>query len=110
LRQAGTAIDRMGQLAASTDRLLNQEGPALTADLRRSIQSASSSLQALEAAVNDARPGIQNFSTRTLPEVGALIRDLRATSESLRSVSERLEQRGVSGILGGERLPDYNPD
>ncbi|HEY0326983.1 MAG TPA: MlaD family protein [Allosphingosinicella sp.] len=110
LRQAGVAVEQMGQLAASTDRLLNQQGPALTADLRQSIQSASASLQALEAAVNDARPGIQTFSTRTLPEVGALIRDLRATSESLRNVSERLDERGVGGILGGERLPDYNPD
>jgi phospholipid/cholesterol/gamma-HCH transport system substrate-binding protein len=41
--------------------------------------------------------------------VGTLLRDLRATSESLRNVSERLEQRGVQGLLGGETLPDYQP-
>ena len=110
LRQAGNAVEQMGRLAGSTDRLINQQGPALTADLRQSIQSASASLQALEAAVNDARPGIQTVSTRTLPEVGALIRDLRATSESLRNVSERLEQRGIGGLIGSERLPEYHPD
>jgi phospholipid/cholesterol/gamma-HCH transport system substrate-binding protein len=37
------------------------------------------------------------------------MRDLRATSESLRNVSERLEQRGIQGLLGSERLPDYKP-
>lgn len=109
LRQAGVAIERMGQLASSTDRMINSEGPATLAELRRTMQSASQSLAALETAINDARPGIQTFSERTLPEVGALMRDLRATSESLRNVSERLEQRGIQGLLGGERLPDYRP-
>jgi len=52
---------------------------------------------------------VQAFSNQTLPEVGLLIRDLRATSESLRETTDRLNQRGVGGIIGGERLPDYRP-
>ena len=109
LRQAGVAVEQLGNLAGTTDRLLNRQGPALLGDLRTTVQSASGSLQALETAITAAQPGIETFSARTLPEVGALVRDLRATSESLRAVSERLEQRGVSGILGGQRLPDYEP-
>lgn len=109
LRQAGAAIEQMGNLANSTDRLINSEGQATMAELRRTMQAASQSLSSLETAINDARPGIQTFSERTLPEVGALMRDLRATSESLRNVAERLEERGLPGILGGQRLPDYKP-
>jgi len=109
IQQAGAAADRIGQLAGSTDNLLNQEGRPLITDLRRTIRSAEGSMRNLDAALADARPGIQTFSTRTLPEVGALVRDLRATTESLRNMSERLDQQGVGGVIGGERLPDYRP-
>jgi phospholipid/cholesterol/gamma-HCH transport system substrate-binding protein len=35
------------------------------------------------------------------------MRELRATSESLREIMERLNQQGVGGVIGGQRLPDY---
>ena len=57
----------------------------------------------------DARPGIQNFSKSTLPEANQLVRDLRELSDTLRGFSERLEQEGVGGALGPEKLPDYKP-
>lgn len=117
LRQAGLAVEQTGQLAASIDRLVTQEGGAASqelratsAELRRTMQAASGTLTALEATVNDIRPGVQNLSTQTLPEIGTLIRDLRATSESLRNVSERLERQGLPGLLQSERLPDYRPE
>ena len=50
-------------------------------------------MEQLEGAIGDARPGIQAFSNQTLPEVGQLIRDLRATSESLREITDRLNQQ-----------------
>jgi len=109
IQQAGAAADRIGQLAGTTDNMLNQEGRPLIADLRRTIRSAEGSMRNLDAVLADARPGVQTFSTRTLPEVGALVRDLRATTESLRNMSERLDQQGVGGVIGGERLPDYRP-
>jgi phospholipid/cholesterol/gamma-HCH transport system substrate-binding protein len=110
MQQASVAIERIGNLAQTTDQTIAREGEALTAELRSTLRSATASLQALESTVSDARPGIQNFSTRTLPQVGVLIRDLQATSESLRTVSERLERRGIQGLLGSERLPDYEPE
>ena len=109
LRQAGTAIERFGKLANTTDVMINREGAATFAELRQTLNSAQQSLGSLQTAVGDIRPGLQTFSQRTLPEVGALMRDLRATSESLRSISERLEQRGITGLLGSEKLPDYQP-
>ena len=47
--------------------------------------------------VADARPGVQNFSKNTLPEVNRLVRDLRELSTSLNGFSERLNQDGVGG-------------
>ena len=93
---------------ASTSDLLDHDGRPLIADLRRTLRSADQSMTQLQAAIGDARPGIQAFSNQTLPEVGQLVRDLRATSESLRDITDRMNQHGVGGIIGGPRLPDYH--
>ena len=109
IAQAGTAAEQIGELAGTTETLLNEDGRPLINDLRQTIRSAEQSMSNLDAVLNDARPGVQAFSNRTLPEVGALVRDLRATSESLRGITERLDRQGVSGIIGGQTLPDYEP-
>lgn len=109
IHQAGDAADRIGQLASSTTTLIDQNGRPLINDLRQTLRSAQGSMAQLERAIGDARPGIQSFSNQTLPEVGQLMRDLRATSESLREITDRLNQQGVGGVLGGQRLPDYHP-
>ena len=107
IRQAGDAADRIGQLASATTTLVDRDGRPLINDLRQTLRSAQGSMAQLERAIGDARPGIQAFSNQTLPEVGQLMRDLRATSESLREITDRLNQQGVGGIIGGQRLPDY---
>ncbi len=109
LRQAGQAIERFGSLANTTDEMLRREAGSTFAELRQTLSSAQRSLGSLETAVGELTPGLRTFSDRTLPDVGALLRDLRATSEALRRVTERLEQRGVGGLLGSEPLPDYQP-
>ncbi len=107
IRQAGNAADRIGQLAGTTSELLDREGRPLITDLRATLRSADQSMTQLQAAIGEARPGIQAFTNQTLPEVGQLMRDLRATSESLRDITDRLNQRGIGGVIGGQRLPDY---
>lgn len=109
LRTLSTALDRYASLATTSERLLAENVPETLAEFRRTLSSAQQSLGQLEAAIGDVRPGLQSLSDRTLPDVSALLRDLRATSESLRRVSERLEQRGVGGLIGSEALPDYQP-
>lgn len=110
LRQAGAAADQLGQLAGSTQSLVDDQGRPLVNDLRHTIRAAEQSMQNLDAAVADARPGIQAFTTQTLPETGQLIRDLRATSESLRTITEKVENEGIGGIIGGQKLPTYRPE
>jgi phospholipid/cholesterol/gamma-HCH transport system substrate-binding protein len=109
IRQAGEAADRIGQLANSTTQLIDRDGRPLIADLRSTLRSAQGSMAQLEGAIGDARPGLQAFSNQTLPEVGQLMRDLRASSESLREITDRLNQQGVGGVIGGQRLPNYRP-
>ena len=108
IRQAGDAADQIGQLAGVDRRAARPGRPA--ADRRPAPDACarpSGSMPSSRARSSDARPGIQAFSNQTLPEVGQLIRDLRATSESLREITDRLNQQGVGGVIGGQRLPDY---
>ena len=107
IQQAGIAADRMGQLAASTQTLVNDDGRPMINDLRHTIRAAETSMRNLDALLADARPGVQAFSNQTLPEIGQLVRDLRATTSSLRDISDRLNQQGIGGVMGGQRLPDY---
>ena len=110
IRQAGQAAEEFGQLADTSDEILQKDARPLIADLRQTIRAAETSMKSLDSVIGEAKPGVETFSTRTLPEVGQLIRDLRATSQSLRNISERIDQRGIGGVVGGERLPDYAPN
>ncbi|MDB5715611.1 MAG: hypothetical protein JWO15_3008, partial [Sphingomonadales bacterium] len=107
VKQAGDAIEKIGNLAEATNGTLNGEGKPLIADLRKTVQAAQKSMESLDGAVNDARPGIQAFSKQTLPEVGQLVRDLRVMSESLSAVAAKIDQGGAGSIVGSGKLPDY---
>jgi len=108
-RQAGITAQQVGLLADSTNRLVIEQGKPAAEDLRKAIVAVQHSAENLDAMVADARPGVQSFSKNTLPEVNQLVSDLRELSTSLRGFSERLEQEGVGGALGPEKLPDYKP-
>jgi phospholipid/cholesterol/gamma-HCH transport system substrate-binding protein len=108
-RNAGVAAQKFGVLADSTNQLINEEGKPAAEDLRKSIASVQQAADNLNAMTSDARPGVQNFSKSTLPEANRMVRDLRELTQSLNSFTERLNQSGVGGALGPEKLPDYKP-
>ncbi|HYC95961.1 MAG TPA: MlaD family protein [Sphingomicrobium sp.] len=108
-RNAGIAAQRVGVLADSTNQLVNEQGKPAAEDLRKAIAAAQRSAENLDAMVADARPGVQNFSKNTLPEVNRLVRDLRDLSTSLQGFTQRLDEGGVGGALGPQKLPDYKP-
>ena len=108
LKKTGDAADQIAAVAGSTSRLLDSDGRPLVADLRKTLGAANRSLAALETTLNNANPAIETLTTQTLPEVNQLARDMRDLSGSLKSVTERLDQQGVSGIVGAPALPDYD--
>ena len=108
-REAGIAARRWGEVAQTTNTILEEDAKPAVANLERAIASADRAATNLEAIVADARPGVQNFSKSTLPEVDRLIRELRDLSQTLSGFAERLDQKGIGGALGPEKLPDYEP-
>ena len=108
-RQAGVAAEKWGQVADTTNNVHEQNAKPAAENLEKAIASIQRAADNLDAVLADARPGVQNFSKSTLPEANRLIRDLRELSQSLKGVSERIEQGGIGGTLGPEKLPDYKP-
>jgi phospholipid/cholesterol/gamma-HCH transport system substrate-binding protein len=107
VEQTGQAAEKIAQLADTTNNMLNEDGKPLMADLRQTIAATKKSMAALSATIEDARPGVQAFSQRTMPEVGLLVRDLRRMSQALQNVAEKIDQQGAGSIIGSPALPDY---
>ena len=106
---AGVAANNVAALSDNANKLVNGPGRQSIENLNQAIISAKQSADNLNAMISDARPGVQNVSKETLPEANRLVRDLRQLTQSLEAVTNRVNQQGIGGALGPEKLPDYNP-
>jgi phospholipid/cholesterol/gamma-HCH transport system substrate-binding protein len=109
VREAGIAARQMSLMAGNAAALVNQEGRPMMAELRTAVIGAQRSMANLDSAIADTRPGLKALSSQTLPEIGQLVRDLRATSDALGSVATKIDQQGIGTLIGGPKLPDYVP-
>ncbi len=109
LGEASQALDSFEKVMGSADNLLNNEGQSLAAQMRTTLKSADNAAKSLSATLDDARPAARELSESTLPAAEATIRDLRETSKALREVTEKINSQGAGGLLGGQKLPDYEP-
>ena len=109
VRNAGLAAQHVSDLSDNTNKLVVEEGRPAAQDLRKAIAAVQQAADNLNAMVTDARPGVQNFTKSTLPEANQLVHEMRDLTKSLKGVSERVEQQGIGGTLGPEKLPDYKP-
>ena len=109
IKQAGEAAEQIGKLAGTTNAMMDSDVKPMLANLDKTVAAAKSSMENLDGAITEARPGLKAFSTRTVPEMSALIRDLTEMSEALTAVANRLDRGGAGAVLGGSKLPDYKP-
>ncbi len=109
LNQSTATLAAFEQTLGSVNGLVENDGAALTADLRQTLVSARQAAAALEASLANVEPLTRQLSQDTLPAATATMRDLRATSATLRTLTERLETEGATSLLGGPTLPDYEP-
>ncbi|MBX7514572.1 MlaD family protein [Qipengyuania sp. GH38] len=109
LREAAEALDEFEKVTASTDRLINTEGEQLAQELRKTLASAGGAAKALEQTLEEARPATKQLTESTLPAAEATLRDLRATSKALRSVTEKIDEKGAGSLLSSQPLPEYEP-
>lgn len=109
LAEASRALAAFEKVTQSTDRVINEEGAALSKQLRDTLKSADAAAASLSSTLEDARPATRQLAESTLPAAEATMQDLRATSQALRQVTERLENEGAGSLLGAQPLPEYEP-
>ena len=107
IQQAGDAAAQIGKLADTTNGLVASDVRPAMANLNKTLESARQSVDTLNGAIGDARPGLQAFARTTIPEANALVHDLRQTAAALSSVAQKVDQQGAASIIGQPKLPDY---
>lgn len=107
IQKAGVAAEQIGNLADTTNGVLSNDIKPTIANLNKAVSSAQKSMDTLDGAIGDARPGLQRFSKQTIPEMSQLIHDLREMAASLSSVAEKIDRGGAGSIVGSPKLPDY---
>jgi phospholipid/cholesterol/gamma-HCH transport system substrate-binding protein len=109
VRNAGVASQRVAELANNTNQLVTEQGRPAVENLNKAIASVQHAADSLDAVITDARPGVQSFSKSTLPELNQTVRQMRGLAQSLQDVANRVNEGGIGGALGPEKLPDYKP-
>jgi phospholipid/cholesterol/gamma-HCH transport system substrate-binding protein len=109
LRQANAALAEFQKAASSANALVTGEGSSLATQMRGTLKSAEAAAAQLQATLASASPAAQRLNDTTLPAAEAAIRDLRATTRALRDITQKLDDQGAAGLIGGPKLPDYKP-
>jgi len=109
LAEAKLALQGLEKATQSADQLLAGDGRQMVVQFRASLKSIEVAADELKGTLKDARPAATQLNQSTLPEAEAAIRELRATTKALRDMTQRINDEGASGLLGGNKLPDYKP-
>ncbi len=109
LVEARGALASFQTAASSAQRMMDDDMKPLVGQANQSLKSINQASAQLDGLLTELRPGAQRLSAQTLPEAEAAIRDLRASTRALRGATEKLNDQGVKGLLGGQQLPDYKP-
>lgn len=109
LRQATMTLAGFEQVAGSANAMLENEGQPLARQLRETLTSAKRAADELQGVLGDARPAARRLSDTTLPAAESALRDLRATTQALRNITEKIDDQGAGAVIGAPALPDYKP-
>jgi len=107
IRQANYTLASFEKLSDSANAALGNDNKGLVKQMHDTLNSANAAANSLNEMLEDARPGMHQFTQRTLPETETTIHDLQATTKSLRDLTDQLKDRGVGTLIGGPQLPDY---
>ncbi len=111
LNGAAKSADNLAKLTAS----MNEQVPALLAGINRSVAKLDAATEELArtsktvgTVVTEAKPELQQFTKRTLPEAGQLVTELRQLTGTLTRVARELE-REPSSLVFGRKTPSRGP-
>jgi phospholipid/cholesterol/gamma-HCH transport system substrate-binding protein len=104
-----------GENLAKMTKSLDEQVPALLMRMNKSaaaLQSLTEDLaktgRAVGAVVNEAKPGLEQFSRQTLPETSLLVAELRRLTGTLNRIAREIE-REPDQLLLGRKAPARGP-
>jgi phospholipid/cholesterol/gamma-HCH transport system substrate-binding protein len=106
---ATATLQRIEALAASGQSLVDSDLRPMATDLRRTASRAEATLARVEAMAGSAQPGVEMLANQTIPETTQLIRELRETTSRLGAIAAKLDEDPAGALIGGRRLPEYQP-
>jgi phospholipid/cholesterol/gamma-HCH transport system substrate-binding protein len=114
IADAGTALKSAASLFTDLDQsytqpngLKDQVSVAL-GDFDKLVKGLSDTNRQLGQAVADVRPGLRNFSQKTLTDVDALIGEVRQVVSGIGRIASQFE-RDPQRVLFGDRREGYQP-
>ncbi|WP_371368879.1 MlaD family protein [Pseudomonas sp. QL9] len=113
--ELATASTQARQTLANANQLLGNANQLLGSQGKQTLESAQQTLAALQRSSEkidrllDSNYNAVNGGLNGLGEVGPALRELRATLESLRGVTRRLEENPTDYLLGGHRTKEFQP-
>jgi phospholipid/cholesterol/gamma-HCH transport system substrate-binding protein len=107
LKSAATLFTNLDKSYSSPNGLKDQLSSSL-GDFDTLVKGLSENSRQLELTMQDVRPGLRNFSQRTLGDVDALVGEVRQFVSGLGRLASQLE-RDPTRLLFGDRREGYQP-
>lgn len=95
------------RLLATTNSTMDKHGEKIVLSARDSLESLENLSRILERLVVD-NEGAINQGVQGLAEVGPVLRELRATINTLGNISRRLNEDPGGYLLGSEKIQEYD--
>ncbi len=95
-------------LANNTDKTIKLRVPALLNQTQAILSRSDETIQELQRAVKETKPGLTALGDTTLPELNRLIVNMQNLSSSLQSTADRLNDGGATSLLSNEKVPEYD--
>ena len=107
--QLKPALQKIDALAGSTQHIVDK-------DLRQTIEaahawlaSAQHATDVLNVVLEKNRDPMERFGDDALTQVGPALSELRQSLQSLRGITEKLQQDPARYLLGNERVKEFTP-
>jgi phospholipid/cholesterol/gamma-HCH transport system substrate-binding protein len=102
-------LDKVDSLAVSSDRLVNQQARQLMDSAHAWLISAQRATDSANAILEQNRAPLANFSSEGLAQIGPTLAELRATLQTLRGITTRLQNDPAAYLLGHEQPREFVP-
>lgn len=107
--QLRSSLNKIDTLTVSTDRLVNHQAAQLIDSARAWLESAQKATDTANLILEQNRGPIAAFSNEGLAQMGPTLAELRATLQTLRGITTRMQNDPAAYLLGRQQPKEFVP-